>query len=177
LDGYVVDVDRGAHGGQQLRVRKIGNKPNQLSTTYGGSSHRQFWDFFYRAVGPLSLIVPPQSAAALAPIGGDPVWLITNRNSINYDTYRAITMALDFQGSFATAGFPTSLPTVLGTLYNVFEALLVTSFDFARQLALRTDALAGLNPTGLLGTKIRKLVYGPRAPNLISRTKKQVLIV
>jgi hypothetical protein len=54
--------------------------------------------------------------------------------------------------------------------------MLELAMRFAKQFNLGTDALAGLGPNGNLVAKLRALVYGSRAPSLITRTKKSVLL-
>jgi hypothetical protein len=146
-----------------------------VSSTYSGS-HRRFWDFFYRAVATLRPLVDPLVAFALAPISSDPVWQIDRRNEINYDAYRAIMLAVDFQSSFSKASFPASLPGILGTQYNVLEGLLEIVFEYRRKFGLQTDALSSFDTSAFLGKCIRNKVYGPRTPALVSKTKKALLV-
>lgn len=172
---YVVDVSRSVPSHQQLRVRRIGGSPGQQSSTYSGS-HRIYWDLFYQAVVTLPPYVPAHLAPALTPIAGDPVWPIDRRNSVNYDTLAAIRLAKDFERTFVASGFPSALPGSLGTQYALLDAMLELAMRFAKQFNLGTDALAGLGPNGNLVAKLRALVYGSRAPSLITRTKKSVLL-
>jgi hypothetical protein len=174
--GYdVVDVQKSMPGQQELMLRGINKGPSPELTTYTGS-HERFWDLFYKAVVPLTPLVPLHLAVALTPVSGDPTWQTDRRNQVNYETYSALKLSRDFQLSFSQAGFPKSLPGVLATQYGIFDCMLELTFDFAKQFKIETDALAGLGTVGVRGGKIRRLIYGARPPALISKTKKRLLL-
>jgi hypothetical protein len=171
---YIADVRVGTPRQQQLILRRIGSAPGQESSTYGGP-HERFWDLFYRAVTQLRPLVDPQHAAFLTPILGDPAWLASQRNDVNYNSHAALVSAASFQASFSAGTFPTSLAGPLATQYLVQEGLLEIAFTYARMFSLATDATSVLSPPGGRAHKISKLVYSQRAPSLVSKTKKRVV--
>jgi len=171
----VVDVSRGTPGRQELSLRKIGNGIGEENTPYYGS-HQQFWDLFYNSVSHNVLpFVPPEFAAALAPVKGNPVWQIQRRNDINYDSALGLDLARDFGKTFSKNTFPGCLPGALGTQFRVFETLLVMTYSYATQFGLQTDALNGLGTPGSLRKKVRMLVYNEKSPALIRQTKKSAV--
>jgi hypothetical protein len=170
----VVDVVKGSPGGQELRVRKIGNGLDRQPTTYRGS-HRQFWDLFYQAVTSLRPLVQANLVAALSPIAGDPIWLIQSRNEINYDSWHGLRLSLDFERTFSEAVFPNCLPGPLGTQFAILELLLDISYSYAMQLGLRTDALDSVGKTRTLRDKVAELVYDVTVPDLVGKTKRSIV--
>ena len=171
----VVDVENRFPGQQKLRVRKIGNGRGQQETTYNGA-HRQFWDLFYRAVVSLRPNVPKHLAVALTPVSNDPVWLISRRNDVNYNSYESIRLIQDFQSNFSKQSFPGKLPGILATQWGIFELLLELAFDFVHQFNIQTDALSSLTTWGTLPPTVRQLVYGDHPPGLVQKTIKHKLI-
>jgi len=171
---FVVDVGKGSPGRQELRLRRIGNKPGQQYTTFSGT-HRVFWDIFYIAVQSLILMVDPHFAAALSPISGDPAWQIQHRNEVNYDSLIGFRLAEDFDRSFSKQGFPSCLPGVLNTQFRILETLLELVYSYARQFGLSTDALDGLGHPSSLCNKVRHLVYAHKPPGLVQKTKKSMI--
>ena len=170
----VVDVGRGSPGHQELRLRGIGNKRGQQSTTYRGS-HRIFWDLFYSAFRGLTPMVAPHFAAVLSPISGDPVWQIQHRNEVNYDSFIGFRLAQDFNRSFSKQGFPSCLPGVLSTQFTILETLLELVYSFALQFSLSTDALDGLGRPAPLRDKVRHSIYNDKPPGLVRKTRKTVV--
>jgi hypothetical protein len=173
--GKVVDVCCASPGAQELSVRSIGNSPGREPTSYTGP-HRRFWDLFYRAVVSLRLQLASHIAPALMPIAGDPAWQADRRNEVNYDTYAALQSAGTMQATFAASSFPGCLSGPLATQYHVLEALLEAAFAFAAQFGLSTDSLSSLSPVGTRKKKIAKLVYSEKAPRLVSRTDKRLVL-
>ena len=170
----VVDVVRGTPGHQELRVRRIGNSPGQENSTYAGS-HERFWDLFYNAVSSLRPFTDVRHAAALSPVGGDPVWQIAKRNEVNYDSAAGLSLARLFITTFSANPFRAALPGVLGTQFRIVEALLMVTNDFAHSLGLHTDALDALGAVGSLHDKVRELVFDKRAPGLGRQTRAMKL--
>ena len=171
----VVDVNKGTPGQQELRLRRIGDRVGQQSTTHKGS-HRVFWDFFYLAVQGLTPMVDPRFAAVLSPVSGNPIWQIQQRNEINYDSLIGIRSAEDFRRTFSKHGFPNCLPGVLNTQFQILETLLELIFSFANQFGLNTDALNALERSGYLSDKVRKLIYSEKPPGLVRKTRKSKII-
>lgn len=170
----VVDVNRGSPGQQELRLRVIGNRQGQQSSTYHGS-HRRYWDFFYTAVTPLRPMVQPNIAPALYPVSNNPVWLIQQRNTINYDSWEGLQLSRGFQKTFSNNSFPGSLPGPLLPQFKVLESLLELSFVYASQFGLHTDAFVNLGVSGNLRAKVSELIYNEKAPGLVRKTKKSTI--
>lgn len=158
FDKYIVDVNQGTSGSQELQLRRIGNGVDQEPTSYNGS-HRIYWDLFYSSVRSLIPMVSPRLAPALTPISGDPIWLIKNRNKINYDTRVGLAVAEDFDRLFSPKNFPASLPGALSTQFNVFESLLEIACGFAHSFGLNTDALDGIERSMPFSRKVQKWIY------------------
>lgn len=167
---FVVDVTNGTAGRQELSKRFVGNGPNE-ETVGASGSHRIFWEIFYTSMTPFRLLVPSPLTVALRPVGGDPLWQIRNRNDVNYKTYEALNLIELFHRGFSSTAFPATLPGILNTQFAVLEAIVELAFDFARQFKLSTDALGYFGPRSLNRT-IKKQIYGPKLPALVSRTRK-----
>ncbi len=160
----VIEVDASQPGSQILKVTR------RVPTTYNGS-HERFWDLFYDAVQPLVPWVDSSLRPSMTPINSDPTWQIQNRNDINYDSYEAMRLVVDFQKSFRPSGFPDSLPGRLNTQFTATEGLLLVSASFARDFGLITDALDMLAGTGPSRPAIARLASRGRAPALVKRSK------
>lgn len=176
FNNFVVDVNKSSPGKQELSLRRIGQRQGQQPTTYTGS-HRRYWDLFYNAVTTLRPMVQPHLAAALSPVRGDPVWLIQQRNSVNYDTWICVNHVKDFNNSFSKDTFPNSLPGSLTTQFTILESLLELTYSFASRFSLNTDALESMGrSSGVLREKVRELIYNQKAPSLVRKTKKSALV-
>jgi hypothetical protein len=121
----IIDVSKSTPGAQELVI-------GRSVSTYKGS-HQVFWDHFYANIVVLSPWIDPKWRFAIVPMGGDPAWLIQNRNDVNYDAYKAVDLMLGFQGSFKKSRVATTLPGALNTQFRIMEGLL--------RLAGRTHAL------------------------------------
>ncbi len=174
FDKVVIDVEKSSPSTQELCIRKIGNRTGEERTTYTGS-HRQFWDLFYRTVSPLRLLVSPTLSFALLPISSNPTWQIERRNQVNYDTFQAINDICVFKSHFSSGSFPSTLPGFLRTQYTILENLLEIAFYFAGQLPLKTDALSSLSIPGARCDVLKNLIYSPKTPRLVLKTKKTLL--
>ncbi len=170
----VVEVYQGSPGNQKLKYSLFGKKPGQNQSTYRGS-HKVYWDLFYQSIATLHPMVEPRLAPALAPVKGDPVWLIDARNNVNYDTHAGISLSYDFNSSFSETQFPSCLPGALGTEYRVLELMLEIVFSFAQQFGLRTDAIDNIGPAGALSDKIRSLVYDTNPPAIVAYTNRNLV--
>jgi hypothetical protein len=170
----VIDVEKSTPGQQVLRLRRIGNSQGQQPTTYRGS-HRKYWDLFYKAVKPLRPMVQVHLAPALSPVKGDPVWLIQQRNDINYDSCSALDLAYNFQESFSKNRFPACLPGALYTQFAILESLLELSYSYISLFKLRTDALANIGRHKSLRKSVSKLVYSEKCNGLVRKTKKSLV--
>jgi len=144
-------------------------------STYSGS-HQRFWDLFYSSVRSLVPVVDAPLRIALTPVNNRATWQIESRNLVNYDSFHSIALAGDFQNGFDRRNFPMSLPGMLRTQFEVLEALLLLTLEFAGQFGLVTDALRALVPVGPRRTKLRRLVFEDRPPGLLRKIKRtQVL--
>lgn len=171
---FVVDVNKGSLGQQELHLRRIGTRIGQEYTTYSGS-HQVFWDLFYTTVQKLIPVVDPRFAAVLSPISGDRAWQIQNRNDVNYDLLISFRLAESFERLFSKEGFPGCLPGVLSTQFQILETLLELVYSYASQFGLSTDALNGLGRSEPLRGKVRHLIYDDKSPNLVQKTKKTAI--
>ena len=106
----------------------------------------------------------------LMPISSDAMWLIEQRNRVNYKMYDSLELYNSFVASFSRRLFPNSLPRELNTQYSVCEGLLQLGLTFATQFQLSTDALDGTGPKVSFGDTVKRGVYWPVAPKLISHT-------
>lgn len=158
-----VEVQASKPGSQQLVVLK--SKKAADWGTFSGP-HARFWDYFYRAVGPLQPLVHPALAFALVPVSAKPDWLTNERNSVNYNVAMALALDSAFQGSFRTAKVRTTLPGTMNTQFLVFEALLRVTYSLGRDLRLATDALDSLRPVVNRAAKVKRLIYDVRPPRL-----------
>jgi len=174
INNYVIDVERGLQGNQTLRIRKIGEKPGQINTTYKGS-HQKFWYLFYQAFQATQAMFPSGFQLALSPVAGDRLWQIARRNDINYNSFSSIQLAQDFERGFVSCSFPSCLPGVMNTQYKVFEVLLEMSFHYAQDFGIATDALNRLRAPSPLRRKVRELVYNEKPLGLVNKTRKSTI--
>lgn len=165
-----IEVKASRPGNQELIV------VSGSGSTYGGS-HQRFWDLFYSSVRGLLPDVDAPLRIALAPVNNKVTWQIDSRNLINYDSFRAIELAGHFQAAFDKRKFPSSLPGMLGTQFEVFEALLLLTLNFAVAFGMITDALHSLVPAGTRRAKLRRLVFEDRAPALSRKIKHAKVLV
>jgi len=167
----VIDVEKGQLGNQSLRIRRMGNGLGQVTSTYSGS-HEKFWDLFYQAFQSIIMVIPLIYQSAVAPIGGNPIWQIENRNNINYDSFTGIKLAEAFERDFTSTHFPVCLPGVMNKQFKVLELLLEMSFYYAQVFGLVTDALDKLRTPLPLRTKVRELIYNEKPLGLVKKSKK-----
>ena len=172
LRQYIIEVERSTPGNQQLRRHKIGNKQNQHNFVRSGS-HQRFWEGFYATVPHISPFADPRFAQTMAPIAGNEMWLVEQRNRINYKVFDTIDFRNSFVTSFSSRSFPSSLPGELNTQYSVCEGLLLISLSFASRFQLSTDALDSMGPKASFRDKVRRNIYWPGAPELVSHTQGQ----
>ena len=170
----VIHVSRSAPGQQRLQIQRLGSAQGRYYVSQKGS-HRQFWEIFYKTMPQIRNFVDPAYSPLLAPIGGRDVWMIEERNKINYNTNEMTNLQRSFGASFSANGFPNTLPGALNTQYKVCEGILATSCSFARQFGLATDALDILGPYQPFNDRVRNLIYDPQLPSLVSQTKKYEL--
>lgn len=155
-------------------MRAIRPRRGQKLTIHSGS-HKAYWDLFYQATRSLRALVGSAKAAALTPVGNDSLWLINNRNSVNYDTLSGLQLTGAFQAVFSPSNFPGSLPGQLGTQYRISEGLIEVAFDLAGRVGLSTDALGGISNLARRGETVADLVYHKKPPGLVRLTKKSAM--
>ncbi|MCW5875323.1 MAG: hypothetical protein KIS85_00445 [Anaerolineales bacterium] len=164
----VFEVERGDQGFQTITKTQIGNGPTQIFVPHGGS-HQRFWHLFYSATPPIASLLEPRLSVALSGVLGNTMWLISERNDVNYKTdisFRAITQ---FQGSFDPNNFPASLRGTLATQYRILDLLLEVAFLFAHRFSLNTDSLSALNAGSTFGERIEQLVVNGIVPNNLNK--------
>jgi hypothetical protein len=171
LNQMVIDVNNGNPGQQELRIRR---NNNNLSTYTG--SHRRFWDLFYQAVTPLRPIIRGNQNVCLNPISSNPAWLIESRNDINYDSWQSLNLSRDFAQNFDKTSFPNSLPGIIRTQYGYLESLLELVFYFVTTFQLTSDSLRSLYGLNDLRQNISDHIYNKKAPGLIRKTNRNILI-
>jgi hypothetical protein len=167
-----VEVQASSPGSQKLAILKSDNRADW--GTYRGS-HQRFWDYFYKAVGPLQPLVDPKLVFALSPVSAKPDWLITERNSVNYNAATALALASSFQTSFRATRVRATLPGTMNTQFIVLEALLRVTFGLGRDLRLATDALDNLQPVAERAAKLKRLIYDVRPLKLHRVIRKRGL--
>lgn len=165
----ILDVSIGTPGSQSLVTRNF-------PSSYTGS-HQMFWDFFYANAASLTTWVDPSLRFALAPFSGTVTWLIDNRNDVNYDSYAACSLVVNFQSGFRRSRFPTSLPGTLNTQFRLTEALVAITSQFAKQFGVDTDALSSVSPIGKRRGKVRDIVLGAQTPDMSRSIKRRMLLV
>lgn len=164
----MIDVIDSAPGVQTFRV-----VPHR--STYNGS-HEAFWELFYVSVNTLVPLLDPAIQFGLQPVGADPIWMIKNRNYVNYDSVGACEMVESFQATFRRTKVRTSLPGVLNTQLRLSEAMLGIAGAFARPLRVRTDALVGVQPGGTRQDKARALIISTAPAGLGSIARKRLML-
>lgn len=165
-----IDVVTNTPGNQELRITR-----NVVTVNQG--PHRSFWELFYDAMRPLYPWVDPALLFALQPVGGNVIWQIDNRNSVNYDTFVSLQMLTQFQGAFRRTRFPTSLPGVLNTQFRISDGLVRIVCAYAQQFGLATDALIGFLPNGTRRAKMQRLIFSELAPAAIRRGRRRPTLV
>lgn len=170
LRNHVLEVERSTPGSQSLLRRKIGNKQNQFSFVEN-SSHRRFWEAFYDTAPHFSRFADPQHSTALDPVSNNKMWLIEQRNRINYNSADAIRLQDSFTNLFSEQSFPSTLPGALNTQFSICEGILLVTYTFAVQLGLMTDALNSLGPQLTFKDKVRQHIYDATIPNLVGLTQ------
>ena len=165
---HVVEVSGTNPGTQQLRRWTVGKKQSQFQFNRDGS-HQRLWEAFYGTVPQFRSFAEQNYAHLLSPIGNNTMWLIEQRNRINYNMVESLGLRDLFVDSFSTRTFPNSLPGELNTQYSVCEGLLMIGLSFAAQFKLNTDALNKLGPRGSIGEAIRRNIYWPATPKLVGQ--------
>ena len=174
LNGHIIDVNRSAPGTQELSVQRIGTHPGSYYVTQRGS-HQKFWEIFYKATASIKPFVDSSVSPTLSPVSNRNVWLIEQRNSVNYNTAASVDLAGQFSATFSEAGFPASLPSTLNTQYQVCEGLLSAGCSFATDFGLTTDALDVLSSRAPFSQRVRELIYNSTVPDLVARSKRDEL--
>ena len=170
LNGHIIDVKRSTPGTQEFSVQRIVNGPGGYYVTQRGS-HQKFWEIFYKATASIKPFVASSVSQTLSPVSNSNVWLVEQRNNVNYNTVASVALAGQFNTTFSDAVFPASLPSTLNTQYQVCEGLLSVGCSFATDFGLTTDALDILSSLVPFNQRVRELVYNSTVPDLVARSK------
>ena len=166
----IVEVHDGTPGSQEVNVRTWKSSPNGRRST-----HTAFWDYFYDAAASIAPWVPGTLASALDPVNGDPAWLTSQRNDVNYDIVRAWEASTLLQSTFQPEQFPGQLMGPLGQQFETTERMVELAATLARLVSIQSFALDGC---GVDGTRLqiqRQLVCQP-APALTNQSALQQLL-
>lgn len=174
LSNHVIHVNRSSPGNQELYVQRIGAGKNHYYVTQKGS-HKRFWEIFYGTVSSIKRFVDNEFTPALSPVSSSSVWLIEQRNKVNYNTVESINSSRSLSMAFSEDTFPSCLPGELHTQYRICEGILGASCSFAMKFGLATDALDILGPSTPFRERILGLVYDPVVPDLVATTRKKEL--
>lgn len=154
----IIQVDITRPGAQKFSIR------NHISSYKG--SHEKFWDFYFFNS---SVLVPKASASerfALSPISSDVTWLISRRNGINYDTYKAIELANDLKARFDPANMPRSLPGELSTLYRFVDSLMSLTIRVVSAVGINSGAMSSLSGEADLMDRLREIILVESPPEV-----------
>lgn len=155
----LVDVDSGVAGAQALRVSRRARA--------GRGTHKAFWGSFYQAAPSISPWVPGHLASALDPVNHDPLWMINERNAVNYDSCAAFDSALALANGFDVRHL-RSLRGSLGQQMESSEAILRLTCWCASECGLNTPAFSGLG-IGPRASVMRNLIR-KTAPSLVNQS-------
>ena len=162
-----IQVKHSSPGGQRLEVVKD-------SSTYTGS-HQQFWEFYFSNAVSLLPSVPSAERFALQPVSADAMWLIDNRNDLNYDTFKAVDVAMQFHGGFAKNSFPGSLPGPLTTQFRFLESLMGLCNRTAKAVGIDSDALFGISSEPDRSKRVKSLVVKSKPVAIARQVKVKTL--
>lgn len=154
----IIQVDITRPGTQKFSIR------NYVSSYKG--SHEKFWEFYFSNSPTL---IPKASASerfALSPISSDVTWLISRRNGINYDTYRAVELAADLKVQFDPENMPGSLPGELSTLYRFVDSLMSLTIRVVSAVGINSGAMGSLSSEVDLASRLREIVLVESPPEV-----------
>lgn len=143
-------------------------------SSYNGS-HQRFWDFYFANATLLYANATAAERFALLPISADPMWLITNRNDFNYDTYSAIKLSELHKLSFVPRNGPSSLPGELNTQLRFVESLLVLTNRVVQSAGISSDAISALCTAATRSQRVRELVIRQRPPSMARSVPKKLI--
>ena len=170
----IIEVDNSLPHHLVLQRKSIRKGLNSYFVKQKGS-HAVFWEAFYNATRGIVPFVDGKYSFSLEPISKSEVWLIKQRNSLNYEGIQSISLQRMFELQFCEAKFPNCLPGALNTQYQVCQGILAASFGFAHDFGLSTDALDTATSTVSLGENVCKLVFEANIPDLNTRTSLRSL--
>ena len=170
LGKHIIEAGRSAPGSQSLVRRPIGNGQGQQYFSRSGS-HQRFWEAFYSTVPSITHFADAKYASLLSPVSQNEMWLIEQRNRINYKVADSFKLRDAFASTLLIDPFPNNLPKELNTQYQVCEGLLMISYSFAVQFGLATDSLNSLGQQLTFKDKVRQHIYDATIPNLVGLTQ------
>ncbi|WP_215851119.1 hypothetical protein, partial [Acidithiobacillus caldus] len=148
---------------------------SQWRSSYKGS-HQKFWDFYFENA---RLLYPNATTTeerfSLTPISSDPMWLISNRNDFNYDTFSAITLSEQHSLYFSPQNGLSSLPGELYTQFHFVESLLVLTNRIVRSAGISSDAVSTLCNATTRSARVRELVIRKRPPSMARIVRKNLI--
>lgn len=150
------------------------------SSSYKGS-HQRFWEFYFANATLLSANATAEERFALLPISADPMWLITNRNDVNYDTYSAIKLSELHKSSFLPINGPSSLPGEpiiqgqINTQLHFVKSLLILTNRIVQSSRINSDAISALCTAATRSQRVRELVIRQRSPSMARSVPKKII--
>ena len=142
LGGYLhhyrwhLSVEGAGLGGLSLKAT-----PRQSGSQTREGSHQRFWRELYDGLRTFEPWVPAPHKVAAHPANGDPLWMVTERNLVNYKLHVSEERAIIFGSSFDALSFPGCLAGPIATQYGLSINLLGLAFWLAAEVGLSTNAL------------------------------------
>lgn len=137
--------------------------------------HREFWEYYYLQIPPISAWLGPKDGFATQPVNNDTSWLIERRNDVNYLPHDYFSTLVSFQTTFRKTRVVATLPGALNTQFQVATTMLRVAGTMARRLKLKTDALDQLKPAGGRSIKVEyHLIHRP-LPNMARLAGRRLL--
>jgi hypothetical protein len=154
----IIQADVTRPGNQKFVIRTV-------TSSYKGS-HEKFWEFYFNNAISLIPNAFPAERFALSPISMDITWLISRRNGINYDTFKAVELASLHKNVFDPLNVAGSLPGELSTLFRFVDSIMAMSIRIARAIQINSDAVTALSAEVTLPLRLRQLVMDESPPNV-----------
>lgn len=164
--GIVIQAQQQAPGHQEFIIDK--------NYTSYPSSHRFFWDAYYRAMTPVVFWTNPSLHLAVTPISNNRTWAIDRRNNFNYRSSQAFKLMDEYTKKFNPSTFPTSLPGDLCTQFKFAKTMLLFGAAKAVDFRLKTDVFQKYNSRA---EAIRQLIYTSTPVNLSRYSEENSLAI
>ena len=154
--GRIIQADITRPGAQKFSIKTH-------NSSYKGS-HEKFWEFYFTNSTTLIAKSSASERFALTPISSDVTWLISRRNGVNYDTYKAIELAELIKSKFDPENTPGSLPGELSTLYRFVECLISLTIRVVKSIGINSNAISTLSTEGNILDRLRQVVLVESPP-------------